>query len=30
MPGWGGHACNTTNPDDFNAYTLAWLAGEMP
>jgi aminoacrylate hydrolase len=30
MPGWGGHACNATCPDDFNAFTLAWLAGEMP
>jgi aminoacrylate hydrolase len=30
LPGWGGHACNATSPDEFNAFTLAWLAGEMP
>ncbi|HEY0414032.1 MAG TPA: pyrimidine utilization protein D [Allosphingosinicella sp.] len=30
LPGWGGHACNTTDVHDFNAFTLAWLAGELP
>jgi aminoacrylate hydrolase len=30
MPDFGGHACNVTYPDNFNAFTLAWLAGEMP
>ncbi|MDI1295713.1 MAG: pyrimidine utilization protein D [bacterium] len=26
MP-WGGHACNVTCPDSFNARVLAWLSG---
>ncbi|HWI84932.1 MAG TPA: pyrimidine utilization protein D [Sphingomonas sp.] len=25
---WGGHACNVTDPDSFNPFALAWLAGE--
>jgi aminoacrylate hydrolase len=30
LPPSGGHACNVTDPDNFNAFILAWLAGEMP
>ncbi len=30
MPDRGGHACNVTYPDNFNAFILAWLAGELP
>ena len=30
MPDFGGHACNVTYPDNFNAFILAWLAGELP
>lgn len=30
MPSFGGHACNATDPDSFNRFILAWLAGEMP
>jgi aminoacrylate hydrolase len=25
---WGGHACNVTDPDSFNPFALAWLAGQ--
>jgi aminoacrylate hydrolase len=25
---WGGHACNVTAAEDFNAFIPAWLAGE--
>ena len=25
---WGGHACNVTDPDSFNQFSLAWLAGQ--
>jgi aminoacrylate hydrolase len=27
---WGGHACNVTDPDPFNAILRAWLAGVSP
>ena len=30
MPDFGGHACNVTYPDNFNAFILAWLAGKLP
>ena len=30
MPDFGGHACNVTYPHNFNAFILAWLAGELP
>ena len=30
MPDFGGHACNVTYPDSFNAFVLGWLAGEFP
>jgi aminoacrylate hydrolase len=30
MPDFGGHACNVTCPDSFNAFVLGWLAGEFP
>jgi aminoacrylate hydrolase len=30
MPQRGGHACNITDADNFNAFILDWLAGEMP
>jgi hypothetical protein len=23
---WGGHACNVTNPAEFNEILLSWLA----
>lgn len=29
-PDFGGHACNVTHPDSFNAFVLGWLAGEFP
>jgi aminoacrylate hydrolase len=29
-PDFGGHACNVTYPDSFNAFVLGWLAGEFP
>ena len=25
---WGGHACNLTDPDNFNEHAIAWLSGE--
>lgn len=25
---WGGHACNITDPDNFNDFAPAWMAGE--
>jgi aminoacrylate hydrolase len=30
MPDFGGHACNVTYPDSFNAFVLGWLAGGFP
>jgi aminoacrylate hydrolase len=30
MPAFGGHACNVTYSDNFNAFVLGWLAGELP
>jgi len=26
---WGAHACNVTDPESFNPFALAWLAGEL-
>ena len=26
---WGGHACNVTNPDEFNDIMLGWLAARL-
>jgi aminoacrylate hydrolase len=28
-PDFGGHACNATYPDSFNAFVLGWLSGEF-
>jgi aminoacrylate hydrolase len=30
QPVFGGHACNVTDPDQFNEFILAWLKGELP
>lgn len=30
MSDFGGHACNVTYPDSFNAFVLGWLADEFP